>query len=165
MFSLTLPDYSILTDLGSALPKMDLISCVISIIFVRFCLKESNYDSVTTTAVSELNSFHRRGIREFFGIRSARPLMATSVLKTKLFFPLSLDEKGTTSGAKASANHLAPPHHHHHPIRLLNDLHSLLRPTKLGLWRADSLTYILTGFGTSSSRPAVKNWPSFVSLF
>ena len=30
------------------------------------------------------------------------------------------------------------------PVVLLNDLHSLLRPTKWGLWSTDSLTYILT---------------------
>ena len=68
---------------------------------------------VTPTAVPELNSFHRRGTREFFFffffcIRSARPLTATSVLKTKFFIPISSDEKDTTSSAKASANHLAP---------------------------------------------------------
>ena len=44
----------------------------------------------------------------FFGIRSARPLTATSDLKIKFFIPISPDEKDTTSGTKASANHLAP---------------------------------------------------------
>ena len=44
----------------------------------------------------------------FFGIRSALPLTATSILKNKFFIPISSDEKGTTSGAKALANHLAP---------------------------------------------------------
>ena len=43
-----------------------------------------------------------------FGIRSARPLTTTSVLKTKFFIPISSGEMGTTYGAKASANHLAP---------------------------------------------------------
>ena len=63
---------------------------------------------VTSTAVPALNSFHRRGTRQFFGIRSVRPLTATSVLKSKFFILISSDEKGTTFGAKASANHLAP---------------------------------------------------------
>ena len=63
---------------------------------------------VTLTAVPELNSFHGRGTLEFFGIRSARPLTMTSVLKTKFFIPISSDETGTTSDAKASANHLVP---------------------------------------------------------
>ena len=36
-----------------------------------------------------------------------------------------------------------------HPVMLLNDLHTLLHPTKLGLWYADSLTYILTASAVS----------------
>ena len=62
----------------------------------------------TPTAVLKLNPFHGRACPKFYGIRSARPLTATSVIKTEFFFPLSSDEKGTTSGAKAPANHLAP---------------------------------------------------------
>ena len=63
---------------------------------------------VRPTAVLELNSFHWRGTRKFFGIRSAHPLTATSILKTEILYHISSDEKGTTSGTKASANHLAP---------------------------------------------------------
>ena len=90
---------------------------------------------VSPTAVPELNG---NRAQSFFGIRSARPLTATSVLKTKFFIPISSDEKGTTSGTKASANHwlLLPPHPQ--PVVLLNDLHSLLRPTRS--WSAGSLT-------------------------
>ena len=52
--------------------------------------------------------FSQAGERRVFGIRSARPFTAISVLKTKFFIPISADEKGTTSGVKASTNHLAP---------------------------------------------------------
>ena len=52
--------------------------------------------------------FLREGEPRVFGIRSARPFTATSVLKTKFSIPISSDKKGTTSGAKAFANHLAP---------------------------------------------------------
>ena len=64
---------------------------------------------VTPTAVPELPFFSpTRYLGVSFGIKAACPLTATSVLKTKFFIPISSDEKGTTSGAKASANHLAP---------------------------------------------------------
>ena len=51
------------------------------------------------------------------------------------------------------------------PVVLTNDLHSLLRPTKLGLWSADILTYILTGFVTSFNRLTTRNSLSFIFLF
>ena len=68
--------------------------------------------------------------------------------RTENLIPISSDEKGTTSGVKASANHLAPSSSTSSVV-LLNDLHSLLRPIKLGLWSADSLTYILTASAIS----------------
>ena len=134
------------------------------LLFPEFLATASTH-LVTQTAVPELNSFHRKGTREFFGIRSSRPLTVTSILKTKFFIPISSDEKGTTSGAEASANHLAPSSSSPSPVVLFNDLHSLLRPTKLGLWSADSLTYIRTGFVTSFNNLTTRNSPSFIFLF
>ena len=75
---------------------------------------------IAPTAVPKLDSFHERGTREFFAIRSEHPLTATSVLKTRFFIA---DEKVTTSGAKASANNLAHSPPPSHPVMLLNDLY------------------------------------------
>ena len=81
----------------------------------------------------------------FFGIRSARPFTVTSLLKTQFFIPIFTDEKGTTSGAKTSANHFAPFF-----LISISPGHAtqwptfLLRPPNLGLWSVDSLTCILT---------------------
>ena len=52
--------------------------------------------------------FSRASEPGVFSIRSAPPFTATSVLKNEFFISISSDEKATTSGAKASANHLAP---------------------------------------------------------
>ena len=80
--------------------------------------------------------FSRASRPGVFGIRSARPFTPTSVLKTEFFIPISSDEKGTTSDAKASANHLAPS-----PS---SSSHATQWPTFLspstGLWSAGSLT-------------------------
>ena len=39
-------------------------------------------------------------------MRFVRPFMATSILKTEFFIPISSDEKGATSGFRLLANHL-----------------------------------------------------------
>ena len=43
--------------------------------------------------------------------------------QTEFFIPISSDEKGTTSTAKASANHLAPSSSSTSPVMLPNDQH------------------------------------------
>ena len=71
-----------------------------------------------STSVSKLNSFHGR---------------ASSVLKTKFFIPISSDETGTTSGAKASANHLAPSSSSSSPGHATQWPTFLLRPPGYGV--------------------------------
>ena len=64
------------------------------------------------------------------------------------FSPISSDEKGTTSGFRVLANHLASFFVPHLPLSyylfglLYWPLYPLLCPTNLGLWSADSLTSI-----------------------
>ena len=83
-------------------------------------------------------SFHRLGTREFVwhqvstsshGDLSLFPLTKRAILPALRLRPIIW---------------LLPPHPPPHSVVLRNDLHSLLRPTKLGLWNADNLTYIAT---------------------
>ena len=68
-----------------------------------------------------------------FGIRSAHPFMATSVLKTENPFPNFLWRKGPTSSAKASANHLAPSSSSTPSSRATQWPTFLLRPPSYGV--------------------------------
>ena len=86
--------------------------------------------------------------------------MATSLLKTEFFIPISCDERATTSsfGVLASFFFL-------HPVMrfIRATIMTSISPSlsnQLGLWSADSLTYILTGFVTLGTR----NWPVPIPL-
>ena len=68
----------------------------------------------------------------------------TSLSKLKILFLISSDENVLLLVLMLRPIVWLLPPPPPHPVVLLNDLHSLLRPAKLGLWSADSLTYILT---------------------
>ena len=96
-------------------------------------------------------------------MRFTCPFTATSILKTEFFIPISSDEKGATSGFRVLANHLASfffltLFRRFIRATILNSMSPSLS-TRLVLWSADSLTYILTEFVTSAAR----NWP-FIHL-
>ena len=81
-------------------------------------------------------------------------------LQTEFFIPISSDENGTTSGAKASANHLAPSSSSTSSRHATQWPTTLLRPPGYGVQAVRPYSDL-----DSFNRLAVKNWPSFVSLF
>ena len=96
-----------------------------------------------------------------FGMRFARPLTVTSVLKTEFFIPISADGKGATSGFRVLANHLASFFF----LTLSCDsfgllswpLHPLLYPI-----RSQSVNISWLSFWPGLVTSAARNWPTFL---
>ena len=87
-----------------------------------------------------------------FGIRSTRPITATSVRKTKFVIPISSDEKGTTSGFRVLPNHL-------------DFLHLPLSCYSFGLLYWPLYPLLCPTLSQSVGSSWLSFWPGFVTSF